>query len=107
MAIGVPKGEIMHSTIVSLRVYDEAHKLKVRMQDELLYLSGIYTYEAVSIALSNAFRKKGSKAIEYRDKPILEQNRELTKEDIKQMRLSFVRKLERMGKRFQEVKKNG
>ena len=97
----------MHSTLVDLRVYDEAHKLKVRMQDELLYLSGIYTYEAVSIALSNAFRKKGTKAAEYRDKPLLEQNRELTPEEIKHKRIAFVEKLEKLGKRFNEVRRNG
>ena len=71
------------------------------------YLSGIYTYEAVSVALANGFRKKGSKPIEYRDKPILEQSRELTEEEIKQRRLAFVKRLEQMGKRFHEVKKNG
>lgn len=107
MALDVPRKEIMHSTLVDLRVYDEAHKLKVRMQDELLYLSGIYTYEAVSIALSNAFRKKGTKAAEYRDKPLLEQNRELTPEEIKHKRIAFVEKLEKLGKRFNEVRRNG
>lgn len=94
----------MHSTLVSLRVYDEAHKLKMRMQDELLYLSGIYTYEAISVALSNAFRKKGAKATEYRKQPILEENRELTPEEIKQRRIDFVRKMESIGKRFNRGK---
>lgn len=104
LAIGVTKGEIMHSTIVELRVYDEAYKLKKRMQDEMMYLSGIYTYEAVSTALSNAFRKKGAKPAKYRDKPLLEEIRELTPEEIKQRRIDFVRKMESMGKRFNRGK---
>lgn len=97
----------MHSTLVDLRVYDDAQKLKIQMQDEMAYLSGIYTYEAISTALSNAFRKKGSKAIEYRKQPILAEQRELTQEEIKNRRLSFVQRLENIGKRFKEGKKNG
>lgn len=61
----------MHSTLVNLRVYDDAHRLKQRMDDEMNYLIGRYTYEAISVALSNAFRKKGAKAIHYREKPFL------------------------------------
>lgn len=41
------------------------------MDDEQAWLSGIYTYEAVAIALANAFRKKGHQAQEYRKEPIL------------------------------------
>lgn len=41
------------------------------MEDENLWLSGVYTFEAVSTALANAFRKKGHKAQEYREEPIL------------------------------------
>lgn len=57
--------------MVNLRVYDEAHKLKQKMIDEMNYLAGRYTYEAISVALSNAFRKKGTKPIQYREKPFL------------------------------------
>ena len=106
MAIGVTRSEIMHTTLVELRVYDEAHKLRTQLQDEMLYLSGIYTYEAVSTALSNAFRKKGSKPIPYREHPIMEERRELTQEEIKKRRLAFVSRLESMGKRINEGRKN-
>ena len=91
----------MHSTLVSLRVYDEAHKLKLRMQDEMNYYQGIYTYEAVITALANAFRGKGKKPIEYRTVPILEEMREKTPEEIRQERIAFVKKLERMRVNFQ------
>lgn len=91
----------MHSTLVSLRVYDEAHKLKLRMQDESNYYVGVYTYEAVLTALANSFRGRGKKPIEYRQKPILEEMREKTPEEIKQERIAFVKKLEQMRVNFQ------
>ena len=70
MAIGATKQDILHSTLNGLKVYDKAHLLRQESQDYMLYLSGLYTYEAVSVALANAFRKHGSKAIEYRKKAI-------------------------------------
>ena len=73
LAIGVTKQEILHSGLVELRVYDDAYQLKRKMQDERDYFCGIYFYEAVSIALANAFRKKGSKPAQYREKPIMDE----------------------------------
>lgn len=73
LAIGVTKQEFMHSTLVELRPYDDAYELRRRIQDEQNYLAGIYTYEAVTTALANAFREKGRQPYKYRDKPILEE----------------------------------
>ena len=70
LAIGVSKHDFYHSTLVGLRDYDEAYKLRRKIQDERDYFVGIYTYEAVSIAIGNAFRSKGSKPYTYRDKSI-------------------------------------
>ena len=96
IAIGVSKQEIMHSGLVELRVYDRAYKLKRRMQDERDYFCGIYTFNAVSIALTNAFRKKGEKSIPYREKTIMEEieaNRKLNnpteQEKIEQTQMLF------------------
>lgn len=86
LALGLTKSEIMSSTLVGLKVYDEAYKLKREMQDEMLYLSGIYTYEAVAISLSNAFRGKGKKAEKYRDKPILQSIKPTTEDEFKRKR---------------------
>lgn len=63
----------MHSGLVELRVYDEAYKLKRKMQDERDYFCGIYTYNAVATALANAFRKKGEKPTPYREMSIMEE----------------------------------
>ena len=66
------------------------------MQDERDYFCGIYMYEAVSTALANAFRKKGNKAIQYREKSIMEEiddNRKYTnpteEEKIEQTQILF------------------
>lgn len=40
--------------------YREAHKLKIKSRNEEMWLQGRYIYDAVSIALYNAFRQKGS-----------------------------------------------
>ena len=98
----------MHSGLVELRVYDEAYKLKRKMQDERDYFCGIYTYEAVATALSNAFRKQGTKPASYRNKSIMEEiesNRKLNNptedEKIKQTQMLFDY-LDGLQKRFEQ-----
>lgn len=108
IAIGVSKHEVMHSGLVELRVYDEAYKLKRKMQDERDYFCGIYTYNAVSTALANAFRKQGTKSISYRDKPIMEEiesirklNNPTEEEKIEQTQMLF-NYLDGLQKRFEQ-----
>ena len=86
-------------------MYDKAYELKREMYDEMMYLSGIYTYEAVSVALANAFRKHGSKAIEYRKEPILQQIKPPTEEEIKRKRKEFVAKMNALMENFQLAKR--
>lgn len=100
MAIGATKQDILHSTLNGLKVYDKAHLLRQESQDYMLYLSGLYTYEAVSVALANAFRKHGSKAIEYRKEPILQQIKPPSEEMIKKKRKEFIAKMETMMNSF-------
>lgn len=66
----------------------------------MLYLSGIYTFEAVSIAISNAFRKQGSKAIEYRKEPILQAIKPPTEEEIERKREEFIAKMKTLMANF-------
>ena len=69
-----------------LEPYEKAVKLQEEKTDTHLWILGSYIFEAVSISLSNAFRKKGQKANSYRDKPYLleakEKNGEITHEEI-------------------------
>lgn len=68
------------------------------MIDEIAYFDGFYTYEAVAIAVSNAFRGKGQKPIEYRKKPVLMENSE---DSLQKQREAFVAALETMKTNFE------
>ena len=75
------------------------------MEDEKSFFDGYYTFEAVSISISNAFRGKGQKALEYRKKPILQEiedaNRPLSDEEIQRKRELFVATLQTMKTNFE------
>lgn len=85
MTIGVSRYEFYHSTLVELQDYDKIYENRRKIEDEKALFNGIYTFEAVSVALKNAFRGKGKEPIPYRNKSILqeyeEQHRPLTEEE--------------------------
>lgn len=83
---------------MELRYYDDGYKIKRKMIDEMAYFDGYYTYEAVAIALGNAFRGKGQKPLEYRKKPILLED---TEADLQKQREAFVAALETMKTNFE------
>ena len=70
----------------TLEPYEKAVKLEEEKADTHMWILGSYIFEGISVAISNAFRKKGQKAISYRDKPYLmeakEKKGELTHEEI-------------------------
>lgn len=67
-----------------------------------MYLSGIYTYEAVTTALANAFRGKGKKATEYRKEPLLANLDKTEEEILKEKRIAFANRIRRIGENFQQ-----
>lgn len=96
--------EIRHYTLGELRYFDKAYELQRRMRDEEQYFNGIYTYEAVAIAISNCFREKGKKPLEYRQKPLLWKE---TEADVRKAREEFVEKLMMMKTNWELSKKGG
>ncbi len=52
-----------------LKPYIEADRLRLESKNYELWLQGVYFYDALSIALSNAFAQKGKKPLEYPSKP--------------------------------------
>lgn len=50
--------------------YRKAYKLKREAENEQAWLQGMYTYDAVAVALANAFRSKGAKRQSYMERPI-------------------------------------
>ena len=66
-------------------LYDDAYRIKRELQDEEMWVNGMYTMEAFRVVLTNAFSQKGAKPVEYRDKSLLQElkdkNRVLTEEE--------------------------
>ena len=52
-----------------MKPYIEADRLRLESRNYELWLQGVYFYDALSIALSNAFASKGKKPMEYPSKP--------------------------------------
>jgi len=48
------------------KAYEEAHKLRRKQRNEEMWVNGMYTLQALSVALHNAFDKK---KIKYAEKP--------------------------------------
>lgn len=76
--------------------YRKAWDLHKQDENARLWLQGLYNHMAVSVALANAFKKKGSKAERYFEKPI-----DFKKEakSVKEIRDETYEKL----KRFEEM----
>lgn len=63
-----------------LEAYNKAEQIKEEKTDTHLWLMGAYVFEAVSKAIGNAFRKKGTQPNKYRDKPLTLERKEETRE---------------------------
>ena len=50
--------------------YRKAYRLKREQENEQAWLQGFYAYYAFTVTLSNAFKKRGAKRLEYIEKPI-------------------------------------
>lgn len=59
--------EYWHGDPVLARAYREKHMLEVEQKNQELWLQGLYIYDAVAVAIGNAFSKRKQKYIE---KPI-------------------------------------
>ena len=69
-----------------LEPYGKAEKIREQKEDTRRWMMGCYVFEALSVALSNVFRKRGQKARQFRDKPymteVTETKKELGKKEI-------------------------
>ena len=53
-----------------VRYYKEAHRLKVEEVNQKSWLQGLYIKSALDSSLSQIFKKKGSKGVQYIEKPL-------------------------------------
>ena len=67
MALGVSADEFWNGDYTLLKFYAHKHKIAVEQRNEELWLQGVYFYEAISVALANAFSKHSQ--AKYPDKP--------------------------------------
>ena len=104
--LGVPKQEVMESAPSDLWCYEDAFKLRRKHIDEVSYAMGIYTYEAVGIAVGNAFRGKGQRPTEYLKQPLLSEY-DQSEADKQRKRELFVAQLMAMKANFDIHKKEG
>lgn len=69
MLYGMTAKEYWHGNPWLAKSFREAHELKVKEQNEVLWLQGLYIYDAFSVVLSNAFAEKGSTPKRYAQEP--------------------------------------
>lgn len=53
-----------------LEPFLKAREIQFKRKNEELWLQGVYFYNAISVCMANAFRKKGSKSYNYLEEPI-------------------------------------
>ena len=70
LAIGMSLDEYWCASPNLVKFYRNAHRLKAEKKNQELWLQGLYIYNAFSVVLANAFRKKGARTHSYLDKPL-------------------------------------
>ena len=97
MSYGMTYHDFWYGGAFVVDFYREAHKLKIKEQDENNWMIGMYVYEALCDVspILHAFSKKGTKPLPYTEKPYLfEQLTEKTEaekeQEIENERLKFI-----------------
>lgn len=109
ISVGVPYDTFWHLTPKKLNAFFKANKLKLKVQDEQMWLMGQYVLSAVSVAVEHclAGRKAKSKYVKQPfTREVEEQNKPLTEEELQRQRELFVAKLEIMKTNFELNHKN-
>ena len=88
MSIGMSYDEFWEGDAVLPKYYREAYEHRNTQRNQDFWMQGLYVYEAVSVVVGNALRKKGAKAENYPDKPHpftkLEQEYERKQKELKE-----------------------
>lgn len=69
LAIGVDYRDFWDLNPRLLKVFVDADRMKKRQLEIEMYISGRYVFDAVSLALANAFRKKGTQPQNWLEEP--------------------------------------
>lgn len=73
MSYGMTYDEYWKESPYRTKFYREAHELKVKQNDEQMWVQGMYIYEALCEVspILHAFSKSGTKPLPYAEKPYL------------------------------------
>lgn len=102
MSIGVPYDEFWYGDYCKLKYYENTYRLTKKMKNELLWLQGMYDYEAFSVTLARAFDKH-SKA-DYSKKPyeIVEKTEREKQLEIEEKQKTIIRNLNRIAAEWEK-----
>ena len=96
MSFGMSYHDFWYGPAFMTTFYKDAHKLRLRQQDENNWMLGMYVYEAIldCSPVLHAFSKKGTKPLPYAEKPyLMEKLQEKTQaekeQEIENERLKF------------------
>ena len=67
---GMTYDDYWHGDPMMASAYREAYIMKQKKENEMMWINGMYTLNAFSVVMANAFREKGKPAVEYLSKPI-------------------------------------
>ena len=113
MALGISYETFLHLNPMKLELYEEGFDIRKKMQDEEMWIMGIYMQRAVGVAVDHCLN--GRKAMsEYFKEPICakgrkgteESEQELTEEQKKQAREQVLMQLKIMMSNFNTSKKS-
>ena len=97
MSYGMSYNDFWYGPAFMVTFYKDAHKLRVRQQDENNWMLGMYVYEAIldCTPVLHAFSKKGTKPLPYSEKPYLtdklvEKTQAEKEQEIENERLKFM-----------------
>lgn len=70
MALGVPYEVFWYGDYCSLKYYEKSYLLRRKINNEEMWMQGVYNYAAHETSLANAFRGKGHKPQQFLKEPI-------------------------------------
>ena len=70
MSYGMTYDQYWYGDPWALKAYRDAKHLRDRHENEMMWLNGFYTLNALSVVIGNAFAKKGSAPRKYLEKAL-------------------------------------
>lgn len=87
MSYGMSFNEYWHEDAYLVKFYRESYKLRMKHDDVFMWKQGMYIYEALCDVspILHAFSKKGAKPLQYRSKPMSDEDDNLKSEAEKEI----------------------